>query len=178
VAIDGATRLAYAELLPDERAETACAFLERALSWFAARGTRVERVLTDDDGQTKVAYTGPAELAERYGLSAELARRLAALDAVTDVAIEQGAGAASWTPLSMGTQERGARNPPRLWWAEGSRHCGPPSQQALNPEIRKHHRNTTPAAPSGLLDFRIPLLKRDHASGDGSRGWNPLCSTR
>jgi len=48
VAVDGATRLAYAELLPDERAETACAFLERALRWFAARGIRVERILTDN----------------------------------------------------------------------------------------------------------------------------------
>jgi hypothetical protein len=47
VAIDGATRLAYVELLPDERAETACAFLERALAWFAAQGIRVERVLSD-----------------------------------------------------------------------------------------------------------------------------------
>jgi transposase InsO family protein len=48
VAIDGATRLAYAEILPDERAETACAFLCRAVAWFAAHGIRVERVLTDN----------------------------------------------------------------------------------------------------------------------------------
>ncbi len=48
VAIDGATRLAYAELLPDERAETACAFLRRAVAFFAAQGIRVERLLTDN----------------------------------------------------------------------------------------------------------------------------------
>src|SRR5262249_34689059 len=33
VAIDDATRLAYAEILPDEKKESATAFLERALSW-------------------------------------------------------------------------------------------------------------------------------------------------
>lgn len=40
-----------------------------------------------DGNQTKVSYTPPAELAARYGLSAELAGRLAAIDAVTDAAI-------------------------------------------------------------------------------------------
>jgi transposase InsO family protein len=48
VAIDGASRLAYAEVLADERKETACAFLERALTWFAAQGITVERILTDN----------------------------------------------------------------------------------------------------------------------------------
>jgi transposase len=41
VAINGATRLAYGEVLPDERAETACAFLGRALSWFRRPGRRL-----------------------------------------------------------------------------------------------------------------------------------------
>lgn len=48
VAIDDATRLAYVEVLPDERKETATAFLTRALAWFAARGVEVERVMTDN----------------------------------------------------------------------------------------------------------------------------------
>ncbi len=48
VAVDDATRLAYAEELPDERAETAAAFLERALAFFAAYGIEVERLLTDN----------------------------------------------------------------------------------------------------------------------------------
>ena len=38
VAVDDATRLAYAEELADERAETAAAFLERALAFFAGHG--------------------------------------------------------------------------------------------------------------------------------------------
>lgn len=48
VAIDDATRLAYVEVLADERKETATAFLTRALAWFAARGVGVERVMTDN----------------------------------------------------------------------------------------------------------------------------------
>jgi transposase InsO family protein len=48
VAIDDHTRLAYAELLPDERQASAAAFLGRAAAWLAARGVRVERVMTDN----------------------------------------------------------------------------------------------------------------------------------
>jgi transposase InsO family protein len=48
VAIDDASRLAYTELLPDERQDSACAFLARALAFFAAHGVKVERVMTDN----------------------------------------------------------------------------------------------------------------------------------
>ena len=48
VAIDDATRLAYVEVLADQRGETAVGFLERALRWFRKRRIRVERLLTDN----------------------------------------------------------------------------------------------------------------------------------
>jgi transposase InsO family protein len=48
IAIDDASRLAYAEVLSDERAETAVGFLRRAVAFFARRGFRVERLLTDN----------------------------------------------------------------------------------------------------------------------------------
>ncbi len=48
VAIDDHSRLAYAEVLPDERGVTATAFLERALAWFRRYGIHIERVLTDN----------------------------------------------------------------------------------------------------------------------------------
>ena len=48
VCVDDATRLAYVEVLPDERAATAVGFLERAVAWFADRGVTVERVMTDN----------------------------------------------------------------------------------------------------------------------------------
>jgi transposase InsO family protein len=50
VAVDDATRLAYAEELVDERAETAAAFLGRALAFYAAHGIEVQRLLTDNGG--------------------------------------------------------------------------------------------------------------------------------
>ena len=47
VAVDDATRLAYAEVLGDERGTTATGFLRRAVAWFASFGITVERVLSD-----------------------------------------------------------------------------------------------------------------------------------
>jgi len=48
VAVDDATRLAYAEVLGDEKAATAIAFLRRAVAFFQRHGITVERVLTDN----------------------------------------------------------------------------------------------------------------------------------
>jgi len=48
VAIDDATRLAYVEVLADERKERVVGFLERAVAWFARFGVRVVRVMTDN----------------------------------------------------------------------------------------------------------------------------------
>jgi transposase InsO family protein len=48
-AIDGYSRLAYTEALPDEKAVTAVAFLGRARTWFANHGiTAIERIVTDN----------------------------------------------------------------------------------------------------------------------------------
>jgi transposase InsO family protein len=57
VAVDDASRLAYTELLPDERKQSACAFLARALAFFKAHGVNVERVMTDN---------GPAYLSHDF----------------------------------------------------------------------------------------------------------------
>ena len=48
IAIDDATRLAYAEVLSDQKAATAIAFLRRAVAYFERHGMTVERVLTDN----------------------------------------------------------------------------------------------------------------------------------
>jgi transposase InsO family protein len=48
VAVDDATRLAYAEVLPNEQGETAAGFLHRAVDWFNSLGITVERILTDN----------------------------------------------------------------------------------------------------------------------------------
>ena len=46
-------------------------------------------LIWDDAGQTKVTYYGPAALAARYGLNAELTAKLAAIDPLTDALVAQ-----------------------------------------------------------------------------------------
>jgi transposase InsO family protein len=60
VCVDGATRLAYVEVLPDEKARTAIGFLKRALAFYAAHGIVVERVMTDN---------GPAYLSIAHAIA-------------------------------------------------------------------------------------------------------------
>jgi transposase InsO family protein len=48
VAVDDYSRLAYAEVLTDEKATTAAGFLRRAVAFYRRYGINVERVLTDN----------------------------------------------------------------------------------------------------------------------------------
>jgi transposase InsO family protein len=64
VCVDDCTRLAYAEVLADERTPTVIAFLERAVAHLAALGIQVQRLMTDN---------GPAY---RSHLHAHACRRL------------------------------------------------------------------------------------------------------
>jgi transposase InsO family protein len=48
VCVDDATRLAYVEVLGDEKGATAAGFLRRAVAWFGGMGITVERVLSDN----------------------------------------------------------------------------------------------------------------------------------
>jgi hypothetical protein len=47
VCVDDTSRLAFVEVLDDERAPTCVGFLRRAVAWFATLGVRVQRVMTD-----------------------------------------------------------------------------------------------------------------------------------
>ena len=48
VAIDDYSRVAYVEVLEDERGPTAAGFLERAVAWFRAQGVHIRAVLSDN----------------------------------------------------------------------------------------------------------------------------------
>ncbi len=48
IAIDDATRLAYAEVLSDEKATTAIGFLRRAIAFYERHGMQVQELLTDN----------------------------------------------------------------------------------------------------------------------------------
>ncbi len=53
VCVDDATRLAYVEVLGDEKAVTAIGFLRRAINHYAGYGIKVERVMTDNGAAYK-----------------------------------------------------------------------------------------------------------------------------
>jgi len=48
VAVDDCTRLAYVEVLPDERGITTVEYLRRAHRWFAQHGVGVQRIMSDN----------------------------------------------------------------------------------------------------------------------------------
>jgi transposase len=66
-AVDGFSRLAYPEALPDERAVTAIAFMHRARAWFAAHGiTHIERIVTDNGACYRADAFARALLGSRH----------------------------------------------------------------------------------------------------------------
>ena len=57
--VDDHSRLAYSEVLPDEKGTTCAGFLARAAAYFATRGiTRIERVMTDNAWAYKYSLRG------------------------------------------------------------------------------------------------------------------------
>jgi transposase InsO family protein len=68
VCVDDATRLAYVEVLGDEKGATAAAFLRRAAEWFKGMGITVERVLSDNGAcyRSGAHAEACAELAMRH----------------------------------------------------------------------------------------------------------------
>jgi transposase InsO family protein len=55
IAIDDATRLAYAEVLPDEKATTAIGFLRRAIAFYQRHGMTIQELITDNGAAYKSA---------------------------------------------------------------------------------------------------------------------------
>ena len=70
VAIDDHSRLAYAELLPGQDADSCVRFLERAVAWYRDQGVVVERVLSDNakayHSRAWVEATHQLEIERRY----------------------------------------------------------------------------------------------------------------
>jgi transposase InsO family protein len=64
VCIDDATRVAYAEVLPDETGVTATAFVQRAIAWFREHDVHVQSVMTDNGGCYRSHRFGRALAAE------------------------------------------------------------------------------------------------------------------
>ena len=58
VCIDDASRLAFSQVLPDEKKQSAVSFLKAALAYYASLGITVTRVMTDN-GPCYKAFTFP-----------------------------------------------------------------------------------------------------------------------
>ena len=99
VAIDDASRLAFTAMMPDERKESAVAFLEAAIAWFRAHGVIPQRVMTGNGsrrarGQSSVASVNVVE----FGCGLEVATAQAALGGSCRVSL--GGGGLSISPMA------------------------------------------------------------------------------
>jgi transposase InsO family protein len=142
VAVDDATRLAYVEVLADERKLTTTAFLLRALRWFRSRGIRAERVMTDN---------GSAYRSRRF---AKALRLLGIRHIFTR----------PYTPKTNGKAERFIQTLLREW-AYGLAH---PSSQARNADLPRWLDWFNQSRPHSALNGMPPLervnnLMRTHS---------------
>ena len=137
VCVDDCTRLAFVEVLPDERAQTVCGFLERAVAWFAGHGVRVERVMSDNGG----GYRSHAHRA--------LCRRLGIRHLLTE----------PYRPRTNGKAERFIRTLVDGWAYGGVYPTNADRRLALPAFIdyynhRRPHRALAGASPAQRLDER------------------------
>ena len=142
VAVDDATRLAYVEVLADERKTTTTGFLLRALRWFRDRGIKAERVMTDN---------GSAYRSRRF---AKALRWLAIRHIFTR----------PYTPKTNGKAERFIQTLLREW-AYGLAH---PSSAARNADLPRwldwFNRSRPHSALNGLSPIaRVNNLMRTHS---------------
>jgi hypothetical protein len=83
--VDDHCRLAYSEVLSDEKGTTCAAFLERAIAYFAAHGiTQIERLMTDNawasntvEAASRTSPAAPPSTGPRHRASADSRWRMA-----------------------------------------------------------------------------------------------------
>jgi transposase InsO family protein len=146
VAIDDRTRLAYAELLADEKGPTAAGFLRRVAAFFSRHGIRrIERVLSDNGSPY---------------ISADFRSAVAALGA-------RHLRTRPYTPRTNGKAERFIQTMLRLWAYVRPYNSSDERAVALTPWLVWYNRQR----PHGSLQDRSPVetlkdLRRDNLVGD------------
>jgi transposase InsO family protein len=133
VAVDDHSRAAYVEVLPDQTGTTTAGFLRRTVTWFAARGVRIPRVLTDNGGNYR-------------------SRRFQAVAARQDVRLKR---ARPYRPQTNGKAERFIQTLLREWayvrpYATSARRT-----RALRPWLRAYN----VARPHAALGYRPPCVR-------------------
>jgi transposase InsO family protein len=146
VAIDDRTRLAYAELLLDEKGATCAGFLQRAAAFFSRHGIRrIERVMSDNGSPY---------------ISADFRDAVAALGA-------RHLRTRPYTPRTNGKAERLIQTMLRLWAYVRPYNSSDERAVALAPWLLWYNRQR----PHGSLQDRSPVetlkaLRRDNLVGD------------
>jgi transposase InsO family protein len=134
--VDDHSRLAYGELLDDEKAATTTAFLERALAWFAGHDIVCRRVMTDG--------------AWNYTHNRALRERLAALEIRHIVT-------PPYTPRWNGKVERFHQTMEREW-AKGLRYRNSDARNQALPHWLRHYNERRPHSSLGAR----PPISRAH----------------
>ena len=144
VAIDDASRLAFTAIMPDERKESATAFLEQALAWFSAHGVTAQRVMTDNGSAYKSRLFASAIAA--HGLRHNRTR--------------------PYTPKTNGKAERFIQTSIREWAYATPFASSDQRTRAMHPWLRDY--NT--ARPHSALGGRPPIsrINRDNVLGNDS----------
>ena len=132
VCVDDHSRLAYAEVMPDERSVSAIAFMRRAVRWYADLGIRAERVMTDNGSCYKRVFD---EACDELGIRHLKTR--------------------PYRPRTNGKAERFIQTLSREWaYAKPYRSSGW-RNRALAPWLRFYNQ----ARPHGSLDGQPPISR-------------------
>jgi transposase InsO family protein len=141
VCVDDATRLAYAEVLDDERGATAACFLRRAVAWFARFGVEVERVMSDN---------GACYRSDAHAL------------ACRELAIRRHIFTRPYRPRTNGKAERFIQTLTNRW-AYGAVYGSSAERTAALPGWLKHYNFTR---PHGSLAKRPPASRLTNLAGN------------
>lgn len=133
VCIDDASRLAYVEVRPTLNEVDASACLRRAVAWFAARGVRVERVMTDNGA----AYRARAFAATCAALGLRHVRTR------------------PYRPQTNGKAERFVQTLMREWAYRRAYPTSAARRRALKPWLRYYNTRR----PHTALRYRPPLTR-------------------
>ncbi len=144
VCVDDATRLAYVEVLPDEKAPTAIGFLGRAISFYRSHGIAVERLMTDN---------GSAYRSTRHALAC---RRLGIKHIRTR----------PYRPQTNGKAERFIRTMLREWAYAAVYGSSPERAAALSGWIERYNFRRR----HGALGHRPPIARLRELSGNNVAG--------
>jgi transposase InsO family protein len=141
--VDDYSRLAYGELLTDEKAPTVVGFVERALAWFAGHGITARRLMTD----------GAMTYRRNRALHVLLAEREIA-HIITP----------PYTPRWNGKVERFHQTMEREW-AKGLRYRNSTARNRALPHWLRHYNQRR---PHSALGGRPPISRAHNLTGQGS----------